>query len=51
MTMRIVDRATGAIVGIVAIFVIALLTGVVNAGPLDPTSGPGSTPGSRSNGG
>jgi parallel beta-helix repeat protein len=47
MNMRIVDRATGAIVGIVAIFVIALLAGVVSAGPLDPASGPGSTPGVR----
>jgi parallel beta-helix repeat protein len=45
--MRIIDRATGAIVGILALFVIALLTGVVNAGPLDPTSTPGSTPGVR----
>jgi parallel beta-helix repeat protein len=47
MTVRIVDRATGAIVGILALFVIAVLTGVVNAGPLDPGGSPGSTPGVR----
>lgn len=47
MTVRLIDRATGAIVGILALFVIAVLTGVVSAGPLDPSSGPGSTPGVR----
>ena len=43
MTIRILDRLTGAVIGALALALIAVLAGLVNAGPLDPT-GPPSSP-------
>lgn len=43
MTARILDRITGAIIGALALALVAVLAGVVNAGPLDPTGPPSST--------
>jgi len=41
--LRLVDRLSFAVIGALAIALIAVLAGVVDAGPLDPTGPPGST--------
>lgn len=45
MNFRIVDRITGAIIGALALALVAVMAGLVNAGPLDPPGAPGSTVG------
>lgn len=45
MANRILDRAMGAIVGALALALIAVLAGVVHAGPIDPPAPPGPTDG------
>lgn len=45
MTVRIVDRVTGALIGALALALIAVLAGLVNAGPLDPPGSPSSPSG------
>ncbi len=44
---RLIDRTTGAIIGALALALIAVLAGIVNAGPLDPPGAPDSTDGVR----
>jgi len=41
--LRLTDRLAFAVIGALAIALIAVLAGVVDAGPLDPTAPPGST--------
>jgi hypothetical protein len=40
---RLLDRATGAVIGALLLGFVAVLASVVGAGPLDPPSGPGPT--------
>lgn len=43
MTIRILDRATGAIIAAMAFALIAVFSGVIDAGPLDPPGAPAPT--------
>jgi hypothetical protein len=45
MRNRLFDRASGALIGALAIALVATLAGVVRAGPLDPSGPPSSTDG------
>lgn len=47
MTIRILDRITGAVIAALALALIAVLAGVIDAGPLDPPGAPGETDGVR----